>query len=81
MSLEKLRALPAVVDLMTAAEAWGIGRTLAYELARNGEFPCDVRPIGRFLRVRKVDLMRSLGFTIDGEPLAPEASAPPRSAA
>ena len=36
MTLAEVGALPAVVDLMTAARALGIRRTTAYALARGG---------------------------------------------
>jgi hypothetical protein len=39
MTTEEVLTLPAVVDLLTAARALGIGRTAAYTLARRGESP------------------------------------------
>lgn len=39
-------ALPTVVDLMTAARALGIGRTKAYQLAHDGQFPCRIIRVG-----------------------------------
>jgi hypothetical protein len=69
MSMEELLALPVVVDLDTAGRAWGLGRTKSQELARAGEFPCTVFRLGRYYRVRKEELMRSLGFGMDGRPL------------
>lgn len=57
------------VDLMTAASALGMGRTKAYELARNGQFPCRVIRIGDTYRVPTAALLELLG-------VAPEA---PRS--
>jgi hypothetical protein len=68
LTIEELLALPAVVDLTTAGRAWGVGETKAAELARAGEFPCAVRPLGRKRQVRKVDLFRSLGLNLDGTP-------------
>ncbi len=46
MTVADVAALPAVVDLMTAAQALRIGRTTAYALARDGEFPCPVLRAG-----------------------------------
>lgn len=73
MSLDELLGLPVVMDLPTAGRAFRIGMTKSYEMARSGEFPCPVLHLGRFLRVRKADLMHELGLTMDGKPL-PEAS-------
>ncbi|MCM3886817.1 helix-turn-helix domain-containing protein [Frankia sp. R82] len=59
----RIRRLPAVVDLPTAAGLFFIGRSLAYTLARSNEFPCPVRRYGRLYRVRTVDLLDALGLT------------------
>ncbi|WP_222936843.1 helix-turn-helix domain-containing protein [Streptomonospora sp. PA3] len=52
-------------ELMTAARMLGIGRTKAYELARQGEFPCHVIRIGEQYRVSTADLLRRLRATGD----------------
>lgn len=69
MSIEDLVALPAVTDLTTAGRAWGMGHSKAAELAREESFPCPVYRVGRYWKVRKVELLRSLGLTLDGKPL------------
>lgn len=69
MSIEDLLALPAVVDLTTAGKAWRMGHSKAAELARKEEFPCPVLRVGRYWKVRKVELLRSLGLNLDGTPL------------
>lgn len=43
--------MPAVVDLPTAAAMLGIGRTLAYRLARSGEWPTPLIRVGRLIKV------------------------------
>lgn len=48
---------PAVVDLPTAAMMMGIGRTLAYRLARSGEWPTPLIRVGRLIRVPKQPLL------------------------
>jgi excisionase family DNA binding protein len=58
----ELLALPAVVDVTTAARALGLGRSTAYDLARRGEFPCRVLHIGSSYRVPTADLLRVLGI-------------------
>ena len=61
MSDEELLALPVTVDLVTAGRAFRMGRTKAYELARDGEFPCQVLPLGRRFVVTKAALLAALG--------------------
>jgi hypothetical protein len=63
LTLDDIRRLPAAVDLMTAARAFGLGRTLAYDLARRGEFPCPVHRTGRLYRVHTADILTTLGGT------------------
>jgi hypothetical protein len=69
--MEELLALPPVTDLATAGRAWGIGATKSAELYRKGEFPCTVLKLGRSYKVRKVDLLKSLGLNLDGTPADP----------
>ncbi|WP_233598977.1 AlpA family transcriptional regulator [Amycolatopsis sp. WAC 01375] len=61
LTLDEVAALPAVVDLMTAARALGIGRTTAYGLARNDDFPCPLLRVGGEYRVPTTGLLRALG--------------------
>ena len=70
MTEEEVRALPVVVDLVTAGRAHALGRTISYELMRRGEFPCPVHRRGRYYRVLKAELITSLGLSADGKPLA-----------
>lgn len=62
----ELLALPVTVDLPTAGRAFGLGRTKAYEMARAGEFPCPVLPLGRRFKVTKANLLRALGIMAPG---------------
>ncbi|MFD1547145.1 DNA-binding protein [Nonomuraea guangzhouensis] len=73
LTIEELLDLPATVDLPTAGKAFGIGRTKAHELARNGTFPCRVLRIGSTYRVGRAAILRSLG--IDDPALAPTTPA------
>ena len=58
---QELHQLPVTGDLMTAARAFGLGRTAAYGLAKRDEFPCRVfRAGGRYV-VARGDLLRALG--------------------
>lgn len=65
MSDDELGALPATVDLPTAGRAFGLGRTMSYELARAGKFPCPVLPLGSRFRVTRTDLFSALGMPPD----------------
>jgi hypothetical protein len=68
MDRDELLALPAVINLVTAARALGIGRTRAFELARRGQFPVPVLRVGATYRVPTGPLLRSLdpATTSDG---------------
>jgi excisionase family DNA binding protein len=63
LTIAEVRALPATVDLITAARALGCGRTKAYELVRRGEFPCDVFRVGETYRVPTAALLDLLGVS------------------
>jgi hypothetical protein len=77
MSPQELLAQPVSVDLVTAGRAFGLGRSKSYELARAGEFPCKVIPIGRRAdgtavkyRVPRSALLDALGIE-DERPVRP----------
>lgn len=61
LTIAELQALPASVDLLTAARALCLGRTKAYDLARRGEFPCAVFRVGDTYRVPTIALLELLG--------------------
>jgi hypothetical protein len=58
----ELASLPAATDLLTAAQALGLGRTRAYQLARAGQFPCPVIRTGRTYLVPTAGLLALLGL-------------------
>ena len=62
MNREELLALPASIDLVTAARALGIGRTTAYQLARAGDLPVPVLRLGVRYRVPTAALLQVLGI-------------------
>ncbi|THV42014.1 helix-turn-helix domain-containing protein [Glycomyces buryatensis] len=64
---ERVEALGMVCDVETAAQILGIGRTVAYRLAREGDFPTPIRKIGGQYRV----LVRGLLDFLDGAELEP----------
>jgi hypothetical protein len=65
MTRDELLALPAVIDLATAARALSIGRTRAFELVRRGEFPVPVLRVGVTYRVPTAPLLQLLGVRLD----------------
>lgn len=67
-SIEAVRALGATTDIERAAAALGIGRTKAYELAKEGQFPAKTIRIGRRYRVSVPAILRLL--EADVEPFA-----------
>jgi hypothetical protein len=74
MTTADLLALPPTVDLVTAARALGCGRTLAYDLARRGRFPCRVLRLGNRYLIPTADLLRTLGVEAGGKPETPTAA-------
>jgi|HigsolmetaAR206D_1030411.scaffolds.fasta_scaffold05557_2 hypothetical protein len=70
LTVEEILALPAAVDLETAGRAFGLGRTKAGQLARKGEFPCQVLRLGRSYRVPRSAILQALG--IPDQPRAAE---------
>jgi hypothetical protein len=63
LTRSELLALPAAIDVETAARAFGIGRTTAYALAKADEFPCKVLRAGKAYRVITEDMLRVLHIT------------------
>jgi amino acid transporter len=68
---ERLNALGAVTDMATAAGLLGISRALAYQLAKDGQFPVPVIKVGRRYRVPITGLLTVLNL-VTAEPPAPD---------
>ena len=60
--LGSLEELPPVLDLPTAARLLGIGRTAAYQLVRENQWPTPVIRVGRLIRVPTAPLVALLGI-------------------
>jgi hypothetical protein len=60
-TLEEVRRLGMTTDVETAASILGIGRTLAYELVKQEQFPVRLLRLGRRVLVPVGDLLRCLG--------------------
>ncbi|TDC20191.1 helix-turn-helix domain-containing protein [Actinomadura bangladeshensis] len=65
MTHEELAALPTTTTIETAARALGLGRTRAYQLARENRFPCKVIRIGTTYRVVTADLQHLVAGASD----------------
>ncbi|GAA3827808.1 hypothetical protein GCM10023083_70990 [Streptomyces phyllanthi] len=63
---EEVLALPAVVSIPVANRAFGLGRSMGYELAKRGKYPCKVVKVGRGYRVVTADLLRVLEIGSQG---------------
>lgn len=59
--LGSLEALPPVLDLPAAARLLGVGRTAAYQLVRDNQWPTPVIRVGRLIRVPTAPLLALLG--------------------
>jgi predicted DNA-binding transcriptional regulator AlpA len=51
LTASEIRALPAVVDVVTAGEILGVVRSVAYELVRTDQFPTPVLRVGRQIKI------------------------------
>ncbi|MGA8116024.1 MAG: DNA-binding protein [Actinocatenispora sp.] len=59
---QRIRALGAVTDLPTAGRIFGLGRALAYQLARDGQFPVPILRAGSRYRVPVAGILTALGL-------------------
>ncbi len=67
----EVRALPAIVDIQTAAAVLGIGRTVAYELVRTGRFPTPVVRVGKQIKIPTAYLLDLLGLSTEARENGP----------
>ena len=58
----QITALPAVLDVPTAARVLGLSRTAAYELIRTGDWPTPVFRLGRLIRIPTAPMLDLLGI-------------------
>ena len=63
MTRDELHALPPILNVPTAAKVLGIGRSLAYDLVRRGEWPTTVLHVGKLIKIPTEPLVRLLGAT------------------
>jgi hypothetical protein len=63
MSVTEIRGLPASVPFPLACRALNIGRTKGYQLAKTGNFPVRLIPVGREkYRVPRSAILEELGI-------------------
>ena len=72
LTASEVRALPAVVDVVTAGEVLGIGRSVAYELVRTDRFPTPVLRVGRQIKIPTAYLIDLLGLSTDARTPLPQ---------
>lgn len=72
-TLDDIRNWPATVSPATAATAFGISRSYAYELTRTGQFPARVIKVGGKRRVVTASILSALGAG-DAAPRPPPAA-------
>jgi hypothetical protein len=76
MTATEVRSLPAIVDVVTAAEVLCIGRTVAYVLAHADRFPTpDVR-VGHQIKIPTAYLLELLGLSTDPAASNPTPGSP-----
>ena len=59
-TVERIRALGPVTDLATAARIFGLSRSVAYDLAKRGQFPVAVLRFGSRYRVPVAAILHTL---------------------
>ena len=62
-ALDPAVPLPAVLDLVQAAALLGVGRTTAYRLVHDGQWPTPVLRLGRLIKIPTQPLLELLAGT------------------
>jgi excisionase family DNA binding protein len=62
-ALDPAVPLPAVLDLVQAAALLGVGRTTAYRLSHDGQWPTPVLRLGRLIKIPTQPLLELLAGT------------------
>ncbi|MGK5673335.1 helix-turn-helix domain-containing protein [Micromonospora sp. URMC 106] len=65
---ERIRALGPVTDLTTAARIFGLSRSVAYDLAKRGQFPVAVLRFGSRYRVPVAAILHALHLPPGDDP-------------
>jgi len=75
MTDEELRRLPALLTVPEAGQVLGIGRTVAYQLVRRGEWPTPIIRVGAQIRIPRAPLLDLVGVST-AAPVAPPTRQP-----
>jgi hypothetical protein len=67
---DELLALPPVIDVSTADDVFGVGRSAAYEIIRSGQWPTPIIRIGRHIRIPTLPLLELVGLAPIGGDVA-----------
>jgi predicted DNA-binding transcriptional regulator AlpA len=70
----QLLALPAVIDVPTAAKALGLSRTAAYDLIKDDEWPTPVFRLGRLIRIPTTPILALLGIDTEHDDAQPPST-------
>lgn len=62
LSIEQIKALGTVTNIVTAGQALGMSKNTAYRLAAAGDFPCPVIRVRSTYRVPVAGILRALGI-------------------
>ncbi|MCX4387331.1 helix-turn-helix domain-containing protein [Micromonospora peucetia] len=73
---QRIHTLGAVTDLSTAARIFGLSRSVAYDLAKRGQFPVPVLRFGSRYRVPVAAILHALHLPAADEP-EPATPSPP----
>jgi predicted DNA-binding transcriptional regulator AlpA len=65
VTVDQLKALPPIVSAEVAFAALGVGRSLGYQLIRNGQFPVPALRLGRIIKIPTAPLLELLGVRVD----------------
>lgn len=63
-TVDAVKALGTVTDIVTAGSILGVGRTVAYQLARDGQFPIPVIKVGERYTVPVGHLLKAIGVDL-----------------
>jgi hypothetical protein len=81
MTRAELLALPAAIDVPTAARALDVSRTQAYELIRHDLWPTPVVRMGRLIKIPTAPILELLGIDPNKAPNVPAPRRPPQQEA
>ena len=68
---DRIRALGLTTDIATAADIFGIGRSTAYDLIRDGNFPLPLVRFGSKTRIPVAAILHALRLPSDAPAVPP----------